>query len=105
MKKKGYGVSGEEERRLQNNLVFSISTVTPNPLLLFPPSPLKVTSFWGQFLNYFVFSKGYFSNLTSKNDVILYFSSNLTVLTNEVVKIQLFDSLDGYFITFGTFMG
>jgi hypothetical protein len=25
MKKKGYGVSGEEERGLQNNLVFSIS--------------------------------------------------------------------------------
>jgi hypothetical protein len=28
MKKKGYGVSGEEEIELQNNLVFSISLAT-----------------------------------------------------------------------------
>jgi hypothetical protein len=35
MKKKGYGVSGEEERGLQNNLVFSILLATPNLLLFF----------------------------------------------------------------------
>jgi hypothetical protein len=35
MKKKGYGVSGEEERVLQNNLVFSISPVTSKRLLFF----------------------------------------------------------------------
>ena len=35
MKNKGYGVSGEEERGLQNNLVFSISLATPKRLLLF----------------------------------------------------------------------
>jgi hypothetical protein len=29
MKKKGYGVSDEEEKGLQNNLVFSISPATP----------------------------------------------------------------------------
>jgi hypothetical protein len=46
-------------------------------------------------------SKGHFSNLTSKNDV-LYFPSNLMELTNGVAKMQLFGSLGGYFITFGT---
>jgi hypothetical protein len=35
MKKKGYGVSGEDERGLQNNLVFSISLATPKWLLFF----------------------------------------------------------------------
>jgi hypothetical protein len=35
MKKKGYGVSGEEERGLQNNLVFSILPATPNLLFFF----------------------------------------------------------------------
>jgi hypothetical protein len=35
MKKKGYGVSSEEERGLQNNLVFSISPATPKRLLFF----------------------------------------------------------------------
>jgi hypothetical protein len=35
MKKKGYGVSGEEERGLQNNLVFSISLVTSKQLFFF----------------------------------------------------------------------
>jgi hypothetical protein len=35
MKKKGYGVSDEEERGLQNNLVFSISPATPKRLLFF----------------------------------------------------------------------
>jgi hypothetical protein len=29
MKKKGYGVFGEEERGLQNNFVFSILLATP----------------------------------------------------------------------------
>jgi hypothetical protein len=29
MKKKGYGVFGEEKRGLQNNLVFSFSLATP----------------------------------------------------------------------------
>jgi hypothetical protein len=38
-------------------------------------------------------SKGHFSNLTSKNDVVMYFPSNLTVLTNIVAKMQLFGSL------------
>ena len=33
MKKKGYGVSGKDERGLQNNLVFSISPATPKQLL------------------------------------------------------------------------
>jgi hypothetical protein len=28
------------------------------------------------------FSKGHFSNLTPTNEVVLYFSSNLTILTN-----------------------
>jgi hypothetical protein len=35
MKKKGYEVSGEEERGLQNNLVFSISPTTPKWLFFF----------------------------------------------------------------------
>jgi hypothetical protein len=35
MKKKGYGVFGEEERGLQNNLVFSISPATPKLLFFF----------------------------------------------------------------------
>jgi hypothetical protein len=35
MKKKDYEVSGEEERGLQNNLVFSISPATPKQLLFF----------------------------------------------------------------------
>jgi hypothetical protein len=35
MKKKGYRVSGEEERRLQNNLVFSISPATLKRLFFF----------------------------------------------------------------------
>jgi hypothetical protein len=35
VKKKGYGVSDEEERGLQNNLVFSISPATPKRLLFF----------------------------------------------------------------------
>jgi hypothetical protein len=54
------------------------------------------------FKYFFSFSKGHFSNLTSKNNVILYFLSNLTVLTNGVVRMQLFNSLGGYFITFET---
>jgi hypothetical protein len=48
------------------------------------------------------FSKGHFSNSISKNDVVLHFSSNLTVFTNGVAKIQLFSSFGGYFITFKT---
>jgi hypothetical protein len=61
--------------------------------------------FWGYFLNCFLFSKGHFSNLTPKNDVVLYFSSNLTVFTNEGAKIQLSDSLGCHFITFESLGG
>jgi hypothetical protein len=38
--------------------------------------------FWGAFFKLIFFSKGHFSNLTPKNEVVLYFPSNLTVLTN-----------------------
>jgi hypothetical protein len=45
----------------------------------------KQCRFWGVFfklLFFFFFSKWHFSNLIPKNDVVLYFSPNLTVLTN-----------------------
>jgi hypothetical protein len=48
--------------------------------------------FWGVFFKLIFFSKGHFSNLPSKKDVVLYFPSNLTVLTNRVAKLQLFDN-------------
>jgi hypothetical protein len=101
MKKKGYGVSGEEERGLQNNLVFSISSATPKWFFFFlkkyKMAP-QTTSYCPPNYQLFVkwppkVSKWHFSNLTSKNDVVLYFSSNLTVLTNGVAKMQLFGSL------------
>jgi hypothetical protein len=41
----------------------------------------KTTSFLGAFFK-LIFLKWRFSNLTPKNNVVLYFSSNLTVLTN-----------------------
>ena len=74
--------------------------------MCFGVAPPKKPMFLGSiFLIDFFFSKGNFSNLTSKNDVILHFPSNLTVLTNEVAKFQLFGSLEGYFITFETLWG
>jgi hypothetical protein len=50
--------------------------------------------FWGAFFKLIFFLKGHFSNLTSKKDVVLHFPSNLIVLTNRVVKLQLFGSLE-----------
>jgi hypothetical protein len=72
---------------------------------IFPFFFFKTTSFLGgggAFFKLIFFLKGHFSNLTSKNDVVLHFPSNLTVLTNGVAKMQLFGSLGGYFITFRT---
>jgi hypothetical protein len=76
MKKKGYGVFGEEERGLQNNLMFSISLATPKRLFFFffeknikwPPKLRVICKMVSQSFNWYKVtpkvSKGHFSNLT-----------------------------------------
>jgi hypothetical protein len=50
--------------------------------------------------NYQTVAKWHFSNLTLLNRQIEFFSSNMTVMTNRVTKLQLFNNLKSYFIIF-----
>jgi hypothetical protein len=60
-------------------------------------------SFWGAKIKIdFFFQKGILVTYHLQNDIILIFPFILMVTTNRVAKMQLFDSLGGYFITFET---
>ena len=59
--------------------------------------------FWGPFLNWFFFSQnGILVTLSSQNDIVLNFSSYVTMMTNGVAN---YNWLVIHFITFWTLEG